>query len=474
MSTFKGTLKTKSGDILFPQTSADKVLNLHDCFVCTYGTTTFAEIEAAYAAGKIPVVYYLAQLYILSEYNSQGIIFANDAPGGTGHSYIFVSTEDIWQQSSKLYVDIDSNQTATGLKTFTQRPRSSATYTTIEYLQSAYNGTTVTAYPYIQTGVRRSIDWTNKLTTVLDGWFTVSQTKGFCGYDSGGQLGQSSGKWSTESGISNVNCVGAANRATVTQVMDTAAGKDTLYINGSQITQRSIGSGGSYASQVGYPLFVAATTSVGYSPAALTLYSFKMYNDNDELIRDFIPVRTPGGEVGLLDTVYNKFYANDGVGTFNVGADVGTFVSTSPFIIESDLGAVAFSNNYNDLSNKPSIPSAPGRLNTTNDTAQTTSASESLAGTVNLHKVAKTGTYSDLIGIPTIPTVGELDTSNTTPNTPDTESLSGHIDLHVISKTGSYLDLLNKPTIPSAPGTLNTTVATTIATNASESLSGDI
>ena len=256
--------------------------------------------------------------------------------------------------------------------------------------------------------------------------------------------------------------------------MDTAAGKDTLYINGSQIAQRSIGSGGSYASQVGYPLFVAATTSVGYSPAALTLYSFKMYNDNDELIRDFIPVRTPGGEVGLLDKVYNKFYANDGVGTFNVGADVGTFVSVSPFLIESDLGAVAFSNNYNDLSNKPSIPSAPGRLNTTNDTAQTTSASESLAGTVNLHKVAKTGTYSDLIGTPTIPTVGELDTSNTTPNTPDTESLSGHIDLHVISKTGSYLDLLDKPTIPSAPGTLNTTVSTTIATNASESLSGDI
>ena len=51
------------------------------------------------------------------------------------------------------------------------------------------------------------------------------------------------------------------------------------------------------------------------------------------------------------------------------------------------------------------IPSAPGTLNTTAVTAQSTSASESLSGNISLHKVAKTGTYSDLIGTPTIPTV---------------------------------------------------------------------
>lgn len=53
------------------------------------------------------------------------------------------------------------------------------------------------------------------------------------------------------------------------------------------------------------------------------------------------------------------------------------------------------------------IPSAPGTLKTNNSTAQTISASESLTGTINLHKVAKTGTYSDLIGTPTIPTVND-------------------------------------------------------------------
>lgn len=64
-------------------------------------------------------------------------------------------------------------------------------------------------------------------------------------------------------------------------------------------------------------------------------------------------------------------------------------------------------NNLNDRIN--SVESdlndidTPGTLNTTATTAQTTSASESLSGTINLHKVAKTGTYSDLIGTPTIP-----------------------------------------------------------------------
>jgi len=55
------------------------------------------------------------------------------------------------------------------------------------------------------------------------------------------------------------------------------------------------------------------------------------------------------------------------------------------------------------IKNKPTIPSAPGTLDTTATTAQSTSASEALSGSVTLHKVAKTGTYSDLIGTPTIP-----------------------------------------------------------------------
>lgn len=52
-------------------------------------------------------------------------------------------------------------------------------------------------------------------------------------------------------------------------------------------------------------------------------------------------------------------------------------------------------------------------LKTDNTTAQTASASEAIAGsgTINLHKVAKTGTYSDLIGKPTIPATNVIPTS---------------------------------------------------------------
>ena len=69
--------------------------------------------------------------------------------------------------------------------------------------------------------------------------------------------------------------------------------------------------------------------------------------------------------------------------------------STKPTYTASEVGA---------LPDTTVIPAAPGTLKTNNTAAQTASASEALSGTINLHKVAKTGTYSDLIGTPTIPT----------------------------------------------------------------------
>lgn len=54
-------------------------------------------------------------------------------------------------------------------------------------------------------------------------------------------------------------------------------------------------------------------------------------------------------------------------------------------------GNSGFDGSYANLTNKPV-------LNTTNTTAQSTNASETINGTMNLHKVAKTGTASDLIG----------------------------------------------------------------------------
>lgn len=75
----------------------------------------------------------------------------------------------------------------------------------------------------------------------------------------------------------------------------------------------------------------------------------------------------------------------------------------------ASVGAAKVSNVQSDwdattglaaILHKPTIPSAPGTLNTNNTAAQTASASEALSGTIKLHKIAKTGTYSDLIGTP--------------------------------------------------------------------------
>ena len=38
--------------------------------------------------------------------------------------------------------------------------------------------------------------------------------------------------------------------------------------------------------------------------------------DNDVLVRDYIPCKTPEGEIGMYDTVNAKFYGNAGTGTF--------------------------------------------------------------------------------------------------------------------------------------------------------------
>jgi len=86
-----------------------------------------------------------------------------------------------------------------------------------------------------------------------------------------------------------------------------------------------------------------------------------------------------------------------------------------------------------DITDFPTIPAAPGTLDTTQTTAQSTSASEALSGSVKLHKVAKTGTYSDLIGTPTIPDAQIQSDWNQSDNTKK-----------------DYIK--NKPTIPSVSG----------------------
>lgn len=86
---------------------------------------------------------------------------------------------------------------------------------------------------------------------------------------------------------------------------------------------------------------------------------------------------------------------------------------------------------------------ASGTLNTNVSTAQSVSSSESFDNNISLHKISKTGTYTDLISKPV------LKTTNTTAQTTNaSETISGTINLHKVAKTGTYSDLIGTPTIP--------------------------
>ena len=100
-------------------------------------------------------------------------------------------------------------------------------------------------------------------------------------------------------------------------------------------------------------------------------------------------------------------------------------------------GKVGKKVDLNTFAEKTDLPTV-GTLNTTYIQAQTPSASESLSGTINLHKVAKTGRYSDLntASMPHLSTddTGELSTNHY-------EMINGTIKLHQLAKTGLYQDL---------------------------------
>ena len=115
--------------------------------------------------------------------------------------------------------------------------------------------------------------------------------------------------------------------------------------------------------------------------------------------------------------------------------------SSKPAYTAAEVGAVPTTRTVNgkalsaditlsasDVSALPSstvIPAAPGTLNTDNSTAQSVSSSEALSGAVKLHKVSKTGSYNDLLNKPTIPTVP----TNVSAFTNDAGYLTSHQDI---------------------------------------------
>lgn len=89
--------------------------------------------------------------------------------------------------------------------------------------------------------------------------------------------------------------------------------------------------------------------------------------------------------------------------------------------------------NYVNLTNKPTI-------NSTNSASLPTSASETITGMINLHQIAKTGSYNSLLAKPI------LNTNNATALPVNaSEQISGTISLNKLAKTGTWTDVLSRP-----------------------------
>ena len=169
-------------------------------------------------------------------------------------------------------------------------------------------------------------------------------------------------------------------------------------------------------------------------------------NITNYINKDIIPVVNETNETVII--LSNKFdelknYVDDNMLTKDID-DLTYYTKTS------DLSEVALSGNYNDLSNKPTIPTVPTNISAfNNDSGYITKDVNDLTNytlTNNLSSVATSGNYNDLSNKPTIPDVSNFITKDVN----DLTNYTLTSNLSSVATSGNYNDLSNKPTIPIA------------------------
>ena len=112
-----------------------------------------------------------------------------------------------------------------------------------------------------------------------------------------------------------------------------------------------------------------------------------------------------------------------------------------------NLASVATSGDYDDLSNKPTIPAAPVQSNW-NESDNTSLAY--IQNKPNLASVATSGSYDDLSNKPSIPAAQVQSDWSQSDNT-QVDFIKNKPNLATVATTGDYDDLSNKPSIPVVP-----------------------
>ena len=239
------------------------------------------------------------------------------------------------------------------------------------------------------------------------------------------------------------------------------------------------------------------TNDSGFLTSAVT-----SFNEQTGAVTYTAPVTSVNGQTGAvvietgLDQVNSDWNSTTGVSMILNKPDLSVYAETS------NLATVATTGNYEDLSNKPTIPTTTSEL--TNDSGFLTSAVTSFneqtgavtytapvtsvngqtgavvieagtdqvnsdwesttgvsmilnkpdlsvyAETSDLATVATTGDYDDLTNKPTLFSGNYNDLSNK----PDLSVYAETSDLATVATTGDYDDLTNKPTIPTTTSEL--------------------
>lgn len=162
---------------------------------------------------------------------------------------------------------------------------------------------------------------------------------------------------------------------------------------------------------------------------------------------------------------------------------------------KASLANVATSGDYDDLLNKPTIPTVNNAVLTIKKnsldtgTQFTANAGSDVTCDLNLAAVASSGSYADLSGTPSIPAAANNAKLTIKKNSSDTGTeftanasvdVSCDLGLAAVATSGSYADLSNTPTIPAAANNAtltiqkNSTTINTFTANASSDVTVNI
>lgn len=174
--------------------------------------------------------------------------------------------------------------------------------------------------------------------------------------------------------------------------------------------------------------------------------------------RGICGVTTPNSTTGSCnkDNLYinydgdNNYSRKMVLGAGSIGSAISNSNNAYTYCAVRGDQMVSYVTSFSGISKTGTVTSLT--FNTNNSTAQTaTSETITTSGTINLHKVAKTGSYSDLSGTPSLADVATSGAYS---------DLSGTPTLATVATSGSYNDLSNKPTITDTKNTAGSTSST--------------